>query len=126
MDETGFSHRLAAILAADAVGCSRLMGGQRTRHRSGNAARAVFRTLTEARHGRVVDMVGDYVLAVFETAVGGVGGAGQARARSHVPQLVTRGLEDHGGAIQPAGKLPAVTDGSWPSRDDRRPISGGR
>jgi class 3 adenylate cyclase len=70
MDETGFSHRLAAILAADAVGCSRLMGGQRTRHRSGNAARAVFRTLTEARHGRVVDMVGDYVLAVFETAVG--------------------------------------------------------
>jgi hypothetical protein len=28
MGETGFSHRLAAILAADAVGYSRLVGGQ--------------------------------------------------------------------------------------------------
>ncbi len=35
-----------------------------------DAARAVFRTQIEANRGRVVDMAGDSVLAVFETAAG--------------------------------------------------------
>src|SRR4029453_10713598 len=35
-----------------------------------DAARAVFRAQVEANHGRVIDMAGDSVLAVFETAAG--------------------------------------------------------
>ena len=38
-------------------------------------ARAVFRTELEAHHGRVVDMAGDSVLALFETAAGAVNAA---------------------------------------------------
>ena len=39
-------------------------------------ARGVFRSQIEAHHGRVIDMAGDSILAVFETA------AGQFRQRS--------------------------------------------
>jgi class 3 adenylate cyclase len=64
-----FEHRLAAILAADAAGCSRLMAidGQATVAVL-DAARAVFRTRIEAQQGRVIDMAGDSVLAVFAAA----------------------------------------------------------
>lgn len=65
--------RLLAILAADAVGYSRLMA--RDEHGTVaalDAARAVFRSRIEAGHGRVIDMAGDSVLAVFETAAGAV------------------------------------------------------
>ena len=64
------NRKLAAILAADVAGYSRLMGDDEA---------ATVRTLTEyrqvftehsARHGgRVVDTAGDSVLAVFESAV---------------------------------------------------------
>jgi hypothetical protein len=37
-----------------------------------DSAREVFREHIEANHGRVVDMAGDSVLAVFETATGAV------------------------------------------------------
>ena len=68
--------RLAAILAADAAGFSRLM----TLDEPGtvaalDAARAVFRQRIEANQGRVVDMAGDSVLAVFDTAGGAVSAA---------------------------------------------------
>jgi adenylate cyclase len=76
MDETGFSHHLAAILAADAAGYSRLMAAdEHATVTALDAARAVFRSQTEAHHGRVVDMAGDSVLAVFETAAGAVSAA---------------------------------------------------
>lgn len=65
--------RLAAILAADAAGYSRLMGtDERETVASLDAARAVFRTEIESRLGRVIDMAGDSVLAVFESATGAV------------------------------------------------------
>lgn len=64
------NRKLAAILAADAAGYSRLMGDDEA---------ATVRTLTEyrqvftehsARHGgRIVDTAGDSVLAVFDSAV---------------------------------------------------------
>ena len=38
-------------------------------------ARAVFRTQVESNQGRVVDMAGDSVLAVFDTASGAVAAA---------------------------------------------------
>jgi len=65
--------RLAAILAADAAGYSRLMAAdERTTVAALDAARAVFRARIEANQGRVIDMAGDSVLAVFETATGAV------------------------------------------------------
>jgi pimeloyl-ACP methyl ester carboxylesterase len=40
-----------------------------------DTARAVFRTQIESKQGRVIDMAGDSVLAVFETAIGAVAAA---------------------------------------------------
>jgi adenylate cyclase len=71
VSESEFKHRLAAILAADAAGYSRLMAAdERATVAALDAARAVFRAQVESHHGRVIDMAGDSVLAVFETAAG--------------------------------------------------------
>jgi class 3 adenylate cyclase len=71
MSELKIHHRLTAILAADAVGYSRLMAADdRATVAALDAARNVFRMQIEAHHGRVVDMAGDLVLAVFDTASG--------------------------------------------------------
>ena len=40
-----------------------------------DAARAIFRSQIEANQGRVIDMAGDSVLAVFETAIGAMSAA---------------------------------------------------
>jgi adenylate cyclase len=74
--DTGMRQRLAAILAADAVGYSRLMAtDERATVSALDAARGIFRRLIESNQGRVVDMAGDSVLAVFETASGAVSAA---------------------------------------------------
>jgi adenylate cyclase len=58
-------------LVADAAGYSRLMAGDEGATVVAlDAARAVFRTEIPARQGRVVDMAGDSVLAIFQTATG--------------------------------------------------------
>jgi adenylate cyclase len=76
MTDTGPRHKLAAILAADAAGYSRLMADDdRATVRALDAARAVFRAKIETQQGRVVDMAGDSVLAVFGTAAGAVSAA---------------------------------------------------
>jgi adenylate cyclase len=76
MDGTRFSNRLAAILAADAVGYSRLMAAdEHATVAALDAARAAFRSRIEAQQGRVIDMAGDSVLAVFGTAAGAVAAA---------------------------------------------------
>ena len=68
--------RLAAILAADAAGYSRLMAAdERATVAALDAARAVFRRFIESNQGRVIDMAGDSVLAIFETASGAVSAA---------------------------------------------------
>jgi adenylate cyclase len=68
--------RLAAILAADVSGYSRLMAAdERATVAALDAARKVFRAHVEAKQGRVIDMAGDSVLAVFETATGAVSSA---------------------------------------------------
>jgi adenylate cyclase len=68
--------RLGAILAADAAGYSRLMSAdEHATVTALDAARAVFRTQIESHQGRVIDMAGDSVLAVFETASGAVSSA---------------------------------------------------
>lgn len=65
--------RLVAILAADVAGFSRLMAGdERATVEALDLARAVFRKQIELHQGRVIDMAGDSVLAVFDTAAGAV------------------------------------------------------
>ena len=76
MSGAGLKQRLAAILAADAVGYSRLMAtDQFATVAALDAGRAVFRSEIEARGGRVVDMAGDSILAVFELATAAVSAA---------------------------------------------------
>ena len=73
MDRSELKQRLAAILAADATGYSRLMSlDERGTVAALDASRQVFRSQIEANQGRVIDMAGDSVLAVFETATGAV------------------------------------------------------
>ncbi|HTO43041.1 MAG TPA: adenylate/guanylate cyclase domain-containing protein, partial [Burkholderiales bacterium] len=70
------SRKLAAILAADAAGYSRLMQeDERATLTTLDAYRHVFREQIEAHQGRVVDMAGDSVLAVFESATEAVSAA---------------------------------------------------
>jgi predicted ATPase/class 3 adenylate cyclase len=75
-DKTQARHRLAAILAADAAGYSRLMSeDERATLAALDAARKLFRTHIESQGGRVIDTAGDSVLASFETATGAVSAA---------------------------------------------------
>lgn len=65
--------RLVAIFAADAAGYSRLMGmDEHATVLALDAARLVFRAKIDLNRGRIIDMAGDSVLAVFETATGAV------------------------------------------------------
>ena len=76
MSGAKLKQRLAAILAADVAGYSRLMAADdHATVASLDAARSVFRTHIEANQGRVIDMAGDAVLAIFETAIGAVSAA---------------------------------------------------
>jgi len=62
--------RLAAILAADVAGYSRLMGDdERATMDTLNAYRDVFRKHISDYDGRVVDTAGDSVLAIFSSVV---------------------------------------------------------
>src|SRR5882672_3314273 len=76
VNHSSVRHRLLAILAADAVGFSRLMtADDRSTVASLDAARAVFLEQVESHAGRVIDMAGDSVLAVFEAAAAAVNAA---------------------------------------------------
>ena len=76
MSGTEFKQRLAMILAADVAGYSRLMAAdERATVTALDAVRKVFRAMIESKQGRVIDMAGDSVLAVFETATGAVSAA---------------------------------------------------
>ena len=76
VSETETRQRLAAILMADVAGYSRLMSGDEAGTVAAlDTARAVFRTTIDAQRGRVIDMAGDSVLAIFETASGAVASA---------------------------------------------------
>ena len=73
MADDGVTQRVAAILAADAAGYTRLMAAdERGTIDALDRARAVFAEHVEANQGRIVDTAGDSVLAVFEIAAGAV------------------------------------------------------
>ena len=68
--------RLAAILAADVAGYSRLMEtDERATVATLDAYRAVFKEHVTAYGGRIVDTAGDSVLAIFPSAIGAVAAA---------------------------------------------------
>jgi len=84
LSDTGMRQRLAAILAADVAGYSRLMAaGERATVAALDAARAVFKSQIESNQGRVIDMAGDSVLAVFELATGAVSAALSTQRELH-------------------------------------------
>ena len=69
MTGAGLKQHLTAILAADVAGYARLMAADAAATVAAlDETRAAFRRQIEANHGRVVDMAGDSVLAVFPTA----------------------------------------------------------
>ena len=73
MNERTVQRRLAAILSADAQGYSRLMSeDDAATVRMLTACRETVTQLVQARHGRVVDMPGDNILAEFGSAVDAV------------------------------------------------------
>ncbi len=73
MSGDGVRQKLAAILAADVAGYSRLMADdERATIATLDAYRAVFQEQIESHGGRVVDMAGDSVLALFDSATGAV------------------------------------------------------
>jgi class 3 adenylate cyclase/pimeloyl-ACP methyl ester carboxylesterase len=87
--------RLVAILAADAVGYSRKMArDERATINELDAARGIFRSLIESNQGRVIDMAGDSVLAVFETAYGAIATA--IAAQESLASISSKQIDEHG------------------------------
>ncbi len=73
MVQEGFKRKLTAILSADAVEYSRLMGeDEEATVRTLTAYREVITTLIEQHSGRVVDSPGDNLLAEFASVVDAV------------------------------------------------------
>lgn len=70
MDNRNYKHRLAALLSADVVGYSRLMvEDELGTIRTLTAYRAEMTALARSRGGRVVNFVGDNMLAEFTSAL---------------------------------------------------------
>ena len=70
MTDSGFKRKLAAILSADVVGYSRLMGDNEGETiRTLTIYREAMGNLIQQHRGRVVDTVGDNLLAEFPSAV---------------------------------------------------------
>jgi adenylate cyclase len=76
MATEGFKRKLAAILSADAVGYSRLMGeDEAATVRALETYKRVISDLIQQHRGRVVDAPGDNILAEFASVVDAVQGA---------------------------------------------------
>lgn len=76
MAQADLKQRLAAILAADAAGYSRLMAADERRTLAAlDAARAIFREHVARQRGRIIDTAGDSVLAVFDLATSAIAAA---------------------------------------------------
>jgi adenylate cyclase len=70
---SGLKQRLAAIMAADVAGYSRLMAADECATAAAlDAARTVFRRHIDSNQGRVINLAGNSVLASFELAASAV------------------------------------------------------
>jgi class 3 adenylate cyclase len=130
MTEEGFKRKLAAILSADVVAYSRLMReDEKATIQSLTAYREVMTKLIKQHHGRVVDTVGDNLLAEFASAVDAVQGAvavqkeikaGNAqlpenrkmifRIGINLGDLVVEGDRIYGDGVNIAARLEALAD----------------
>ena len=73
MTQEGFKRKLTAILSADAVEYSRLMGeDEEATVRTITAYREVLSTLIQQQNGKVLDSPGDNLLAEFVSVVDAV------------------------------------------------------
>jgi adenylate cyclase len=73
MAEEGFKRKLTAILSADVVGYSRLMGeDEETTVQTLTTYRDIITNLIESQNGRVADAKGDNILAEFASVVDAV------------------------------------------------------
>jgi adenylate cyclase len=73
MSDEGFKRKLTAILSADAVDYSRLMGDdEEATVRTLNTYREVFTSLIQQHNGKVLDSTGDNLLAEFVSVVDAV------------------------------------------------------
>ncbi|MGD9228398.1 MAG: adenylate/guanylate cyclase domain-containing protein, partial [Desulfobacterales bacterium] len=90
MAEEGFKRKLTAILSADAVDYSRLMGeDEEGTVRTLKAYREVLSTLIQQHNGQVLDSPGDNMLAEFASVVDAVhcAVAVQKEIKSHNDEL---------------------------------------
>ena len=96
MSTDDFTRRLAAILSADIVGYSRLMAEDEVATvRTLTSYRAVMTTLVGGHRGRVVDFVGDNMLAEFPSALDGM----ECAVR------MQRALKDHNAKLPPERRM---------------------
>ena len=71
MADEGFKRKLTAILSADVEGYSRLMeDNEEATIQTLNTYRTLMATLIQQHTGRVVDAIGDNLMAEFSSAVG--------------------------------------------------------
>jgi adenylate cyclase len=81
--EQSLKRKLTAILSADVVGYSRLMGDdEESTIRTLTDYRSAMTSLIQEHRGRVVDAPGDNVLAEFSSAVHAVTGAVEIQSLS--------------------------------------------
>lgn len=130
MTEEGFKRKLAAILSADVAAYSRLMReDEKATIQSLTAYREVMTKLIKQHHGRVVDTVGDNLLAEFASAVDAVQGAVAVQkeikaSNAQLPEnrkmifriginlgdLVVEGDRIYGDGVNIAARLEALAD----------------
>ena len=130
MTEEGFKRKLAAILSADVVEYSRLMReDEKATIQSLTAYREVMTKFIKQHHGRVVDTVGDNLLAEFASAVDAVQGAVAVQkeikaSNAQLPEnrkmifrvginlgdLVVEGDRIYGDGVNIAARLEALAD----------------
>src|SRR5262249_44617701 len=131
MSEQVSRRRLAAILAADVVGYSRMMQADEAGTLAVLKARRseVLHPLVSKYHGHVVKLIGDGVLAEFPSAVDAVECAvqlqqGMERANAELPgdrrirwriginlgDVIVEGSDLYGDAVNIAARLEAVAD----------------
>ena len=130
MVQDHFRRKLAAILSADVKGYSRLMReDEKATIEVLTAYREVMAELVKQHHGRVVDAVGDNLLAEFASVVDAVQGAvaiqKEVKARNtqiaenrkmwfrigiNLGDLVTEGDRIYGDGVNIAARLEALAD----------------